>query len=170
MALRQTTRFVESALRPVGPAWAVPDVCTLSRYQLALNDKSSHGTKKSKARWALNDRCMTPANSRMTMKLAPQILWLARDGMSGRDLALRLGSVRSMFHKNVTLKRTSQSRYVQIAVSLMISTCTKFCQRNANEAPFTQTEPDNWQHQCRADKPNPQRPTKLPVATQPRLS
>ena len=31
MALRQTTGFVESLLRLVGPGWAAPDVSTLSR-------------------------------------------------------------------------------------------------------------------------------------------
>ena len=36
MALRQTTGFVESLLRLVGPGWSVPDLSTLSRRQKAL--------------------------------------------------------------------------------------------------------------------------------------
>ena len=36
MALRQTTGFVESLLRLVGLAWAVPDFSTLSRRQKTL--------------------------------------------------------------------------------------------------------------------------------------
>jgi len=36
MALRQKTGFLESLLRLVGLAWAVPDFSTLSRRQKAL--------------------------------------------------------------------------------------------------------------------------------------
>jgi hypothetical protein len=36
MALRQTTGFVESLLRLIGPDWAVPDFSTLSRRQKTL--------------------------------------------------------------------------------------------------------------------------------------
>ena len=36
MAFRQTTRFVESLLRPIGLDWAVPDSSTFSRRQKTL--------------------------------------------------------------------------------------------------------------------------------------
>ncbi|MCA3487628.1 MAG: transposase, partial [Rhodobacter sp.] len=36
MALRQTTGFVESLLRLIGPDWAVPDFSTLSRRHKTL--------------------------------------------------------------------------------------------------------------------------------------
>jgi Transposase DDE domain len=36
MALRQTTGFVDSALRPIGLGWNVPDFSTLSRRQKTL--------------------------------------------------------------------------------------------------------------------------------------
>jgi Transposase DDE domain len=42
MALRQTTRSVESLLRPVGLGWAVPDFGTLSRRQKTLKMNIPH--------------------------------------------------------------------------------------------------------------------------------
>ena len=47
MALRQTTGFVESLLRLIGPDWAVPDFCTLSRrhktLKVTIPSRSSDG-------------------------------------------------------------------------------------------------------------------------------
>ena len=48
MALRQTTGFVESLLRLVGPDWTLPDFSTLSRRQKTWPSTSRIGAPKAR--------------------------------------------------------------------------------------------------------------------------